>query len=235
MAFHHSIEHSPQSSRVVPSGHEHNRSELMLVAPWRKHLTFTFGSSVGSGDFYNIRHAKRRQLANLPCGRILVREPPADELVVFSTRRIGKNRNARRDAALHEVRRFERPRAAGIKRYDDDVSGRDRFVDDERPSCGSQNRLPNGEQQRWQTRPMRSPLVSRPTSAAGSSCSGSSPNFTWAREAARTVGVEDTKFVGRMVRSKRLRHVAAGTPVTGADFRAEGGVKSGKCDSSLLC
>ena len=62
----------------------------------------------------------------------------------FSTRRIGKNRNSRRDAALHEIRRFERPRAAGIKRYDDDVGGRDRFVNNERPSCGSQNRLPNG-------------------------------------------------------------------------------------------
>ena len=115
----------------------------MLVAPWRKHLTFTFGS-IDSGDLHDIRHAKRPQLANLPCARILVRESPADELVVFSTRRVGKNRNACRDAAVHEVRRFERPRAAGIKRYDDDVGGRDRFVDDERQSCGSQNRLPNG-------------------------------------------------------------------------------------------
>ena len=116
----------------------------MLVAPSRKHLGFTFGSNVGSGDLHDIRHAKPSQLANLPCTRILVREPPADELVVFSTRRVGKNRNSRRDAALHEIRRFKRPRAAGIKRYDDDVGGRDRFVDDERPSCGSQNRLPNG-------------------------------------------------------------------------------------------
>jgi hypothetical protein len=72
--FHDSIEHSPQSSRVVPSGHEHNGSELMLVAPWRKHLTFTFGSSVGSGDLNDIRDAKPPQLANLPCRRILVRE-----------------------------------------------------------------------------------------------------------------------------------------------------------------
>jgi hypothetical protein len=31
---------------------------------------------------------------------------------------VAKNRNPRRDAALHEVRRFERPRAAGIERYD---------------------------------------------------------------------------------------------------------------------
>jgi len=144
MAFHDSIEHSPHSSRVVPSGHEHNRSELMLVAPWWKHLTFTFGSNVGSGDLHDIRHAKRPQLANLPCAPILVREPPADELVVFATRRVAKNRNSLCDAALHEVRRFERPGAAGLRRYDDDVGGRDRFVDDERPSCGSQSRLPNG-------------------------------------------------------------------------------------------
>src|SRR5713101_5546859 len=104
MAFHDSIEHSPRSSRVVTSGHEHNGSQLMLVAPWRKHLAFTFGSNVGSGDLHDIRHAKPPQLANLPCTRILVGEPPADELVVCSTRRVGKNRNARRDAALHEVR-----------------------------------------------------------------------------------------------------------------------------------
>ncbi len=114
MAFHDSIEHSTHSSRVVPSSHEHNGSELMLVAPWWKNLAFTFGSNVGSGDLHDIRNAKPPQLANLPCARILVREPPADELVVLSTRRVAKNRNSRRDAALHEVRRFERPRAAGI-------------------------------------------------------------------------------------------------------------------------
>src|SRR5262249_696760 len=141
MPFHDSIKHSPQASRVVPSGHEYNGSEPMLVAPWRKHLGFTFGSNFGSGDLPDIRHRKPSKLANLPCSRIFVREPPADEPVVFSTRRVGKARNSRRDAALHEIRRFERPRAAGIKRYDDDVGGRDRVVDDERPSCGSQNPL----------------------------------------------------------------------------------------------
>src|SRR5215471_7644604 len=118
MALHDSIEHSPHPSRVVPSDHEHNGLEPMLVAPWRKQLGFTF-VNVGSGDLHDSRHAKPPQLANLPCTRSLVREPPSDELVVFPTRRIGKYRNARRDAALHEVRRFERPRAAGSKRYDD--------------------------------------------------------------------------------------------------------------------
>jgi hypothetical protein len=36
------------------------------------------------------------------------------------------------------------------------------------------------EQQRWQPRPMQPPLRSGPAPAAGSSCSGSSPIFTWA-------------------------------------------------------
>ena len=65
----------------------------MLVAPWRKHLTFTFGS-IDPGDLHDIRHAKRPQLANLPCTLILVRKPPADELMVFSTRSVHKNRNS---------------------------------------------------------------------------------------------------------------------------------------------
>jgi hypothetical protein len=66
----------------------------------------------------------------------------------WSTRRVHKNGNSLCNAALHEVRRFERPGAIGIRRYDDDVGGRDRFVDDERPSCGSQNRLPKGANSR---------------------------------------------------------------------------------------
>ena len=145
MPFHCSIEPSPQSSRVVPCGHEHNGSELILVAPLRKHLTFTFGSNLGSADLDDIGHAEPPQFANLPCARILVREPAAHELVIFSTRRVGKNRNSLRDVALREVRRFESPRAAGIKRYDDDVGGRDRFIDNESPSCCSKKGPANGE------------------------------------------------------------------------------------------
>jgi hypothetical protein len=97
MVLHDSIQHSQRLPRVVLSCHKHDGSKLMLVAPWRKHLSFTFGSDLGSGDLHDIRHAKQLQLANLPCARILVRGPPADELVVFSTRWIGKNCNARRD------------------------------------------------------------------------------------------------------------------------------------------
>ena len=116
----------------------------MLVAPSRKHQAFTLGPNIGSGNLNDIRDAKRPQLTNLPRGRILVTKPPADELTVFYARRVDKNRNARRDASLHEVRRFERPRATGIRRYDDDVRGRERFVHDERPCCGSQSRFLNG-------------------------------------------------------------------------------------------
>src|SRR5262249_47276919 len=130
MAFHDSIEHSSHSSRVVVSCHEHYGPELMLVGPARKHLAFTFGSHVRSGDLHDIRPSKPPQLAYLPGARIVVRESPADELVIFSVRRIGKNCNTCRDAALHEIGRFERPRAGGIKRYDDDVGGRKRLIDD---------------------------------------------------------------------------------------------------------
>ena len=144
MAFHESIEYSPQSSRVVTGGHEHNGTKLMLVAPCCKRLAFTFGSGVGCGDLNDIGDAKQSQLANLPRGRVLVRKPLAAELIALYTRRGGKNRNLRRNAASHEVCRFEYPRAAGISRYDDDARRRDRLAEDERPSCGSQKRFSNG-------------------------------------------------------------------------------------------
>jgi hypothetical protein len=58
MAFHDSIKHSLQPSRVSPIGHEYNGSESMLVAPCRKHLGYTFGFSVGSRDLHDIRYAE---------------------------------------------------------------------------------------------------------------------------------------------------------------------------------
>ena len=55
-----------------------------------------------------------------------------------------KSTRARTRRDRRQIRRFERPCAADTRYYDDDVGGCDWFVDDERPSCGSQNRLPNG-------------------------------------------------------------------------------------------
>ena len=60
-------------------GRYHNGSEMMLIAPWRKDSPL-IRSSLGSGDLPDISHAKRPQLANLPCLRIFVRHPPLDEL-----------------------------------------------------------------------------------------------------------------------------------------------------------
>jgi len=80
----------------------------VLVAPWRKNLAFTFRSRVGSGNLHDIRYAKRPQLANLPRACILVGESARMNSSPLHWR-VGKNRNSRRDAALHEVRRFERP------------------------------------------------------------------------------------------------------------------------------
>ena len=144
MAFHGSIELSSQSAGFFRNRHEHNGADLMLSAPLWKALNFTFGLDVGSGDLHHILYAKPPQVASLPCSRILVSDPAADELEVFSMRRVGKNRNSCRDAILYEVRRFERRRSAGIKRYDNEVGRRDRVADHERPSCGSQKGVPNG-------------------------------------------------------------------------------------------
>src|SRR5262245_484997 len=146
MGIHHSIKHSPQPSRVVASGHEHNGMELMLIAPCGKHLSLSLGSTIGSGsrDLHDVHYAKPSQLPTLPCSPILIREPTADELVVSSTWRVGKNRNSHGYPTLHEICRFEGSRASGISRYDNDVSRCDRFFDDECPSCSAQDRLSKG-------------------------------------------------------------------------------------------
>jgi hypothetical protein len=56
MAFHDSVEHSPQSSRVIRMGHKQDGFELMLVAPCRQRLDFLFGS-IDWGDSHDICHA----------------------------------------------------------------------------------------------------------------------------------------------------------------------------------
>jgi hypothetical protein len=55
MTLHDSIEHAAYSSGVIPSDYEHNGSELVLVAPRRKNLTFTFGARLRSGNLHDIR------------------------------------------------------------------------------------------------------------------------------------------------------------------------------------
>jgi hypothetical protein len=137
MAFHVSIEHPAYSSGVIHRDHEHNEPELVLVAPRCKNLAFTFCSRFVSRNLHDVRYAKPSQLPNLPCRRIFVREPSADELKIFSTRRISENRHSRRDAAMHEVGRLQRSSAARIGRYNDDVGRRNRLVDDKYASCGS--------------------------------------------------------------------------------------------------
>ena len=49
---------------------------MLLVAPLRKRLTFVSGS-IDLGDVRDIRHAERRQFANLPRPCILVGKPVA--------------------------------------------------------------------------------------------------------------------------------------------------------------
>ena len=114
-AFHVSIEHPAYSSGVISGGHEHDGPECLLVAPWRKNLAFTFGSSfVSVGIFTTSVTPSHPSCRICLAAEILVGQPPANELEIFPARRVGKNRNPRRDAAMHEVGRLQRPGAAGI-------------------------------------------------------------------------------------------------------------------------
>jgi hypothetical protein len=63
----------------------------MTVAPLRKRLTFCVGS-IQCGDSHDIGNAKRPQLAYLRRGLIVIRETPADELVIWS--RVRKDRDS---------------------------------------------------------------------------------------------------------------------------------------------
>jgi hypothetical protein len=144
MAAHDSIEDSAGSPRMIPSRHKYDRSELVLIGPRRKDVAFTFRSSFGPGNLNDIRYAKPPQLTRLPCGSILVRQPSSYEFKVLPTRRVCKDCNSRRDAALNQVRCFQRTRASGISRNNDDICWRNWLIDHKRPSYGSQNGIPNG-------------------------------------------------------------------------------------------
>src|SRR6476620_3833088 len=92
-ALHGSLEYAAQSSRMILGRHYHHGLQMLLVAPSRKRLTF-ISSSLHLGDVHDIRHAKRRQLANLPGHFALMGKPTADELSVRHARRLIKNRNS---------------------------------------------------------------------------------------------------------------------------------------------
>ncbi len=115
MAFHRAVEHSSQSSRVILGSHEHDGPEMMLVAPRWKHPTFIV-TSIDSGDFDHIGYAKQPQPANLPRPLILVRKPPANELLVCFRWNVSEDPNSLCNTAMHKVGRFERPLGTGSNR-----------------------------------------------------------------------------------------------------------------------
>lgn len=144
MAFHQSIEDASHTPGVVLGSNEDHGPECVLVAPRRKHLAFAVRASFFCGNLHDLRYAEPSQLLNLPRRRILVGKSSANELEILSTRGIRKNRNPRRNAAMDEIRGFENPCTARMRRYDDDVGRSERLVGDERSSCSSQTPLANG-------------------------------------------------------------------------------------------
>ena len=93
----------------------------MLIAPRRQSQDFIVSSGFGSRNLLDVCDAKPSQLPNLRCGFVHVGESSADKLKIFSTGRIGENRNLRCYAAMHEICRLQCPGAKGASRDDNDV------------------------------------------------------------------------------------------------------------------
>jgi hypothetical protein len=144
VTLHRTTEDSPETPRVVRRAHHHHGTEHVLIAPAGKQPTFVLGSGYTARHLPDVHDAKRLELSNGSCSRIIVREAPADELAIDFVRGVGKHRDTRGDTAAHQVGRFQHPGAAGINRHDDDVGWLERIIDNEGPAGGPQNRCPDG-------------------------------------------------------------------------------------------
>src|SRR5215475_1047481 len=129
---------------MVGRRYDHKRTDLVPITPDRKHLALAVGTSGCPWDLDDVPYAEHAELADLTGRLIFVGESAADELVIDPARRVGEHSDSRRDTALNEVSSLEHPSAPRIKGDDDGVGGRDRFLDDERPSYGPQYRFTGG-------------------------------------------------------------------------------------------
>lgn len=113
----------------------------MLVAPSRKHFTFTLGSYNVGRDALCVFDSEYPELANQHRGPVFIRDTTARELFTGSIERIAKHRDSRCDTVTDEIRGFESSCGAGVDRDDDDLGGLHSSGHDEHASGGSQNRL----------------------------------------------------------------------------------------------
>ena len=128
VSLHGPTEDSTKAPRVIPPAHHQDRPEPVLVAPVGKNATFVFGSGHGARDLLDGRDTERRELSNASCGRVFVRDAPADELATHGVPRAGENGNSRGDTTVNKVRRLQHPGATRIDRDDDDVGPFDGVV-----------------------------------------------------------------------------------------------------------
>ena len=126
---------------MIRAGHDDDGLKPVLVAPSRKHVTFTLSADDIRRDSLGRFDAERSQLANQHRGPVFIRKTTARELSAGGIERIAEYRDSRCDAVTHEIGGFESPCGAGVDRHDDDLGGLDSSGYHEHSSGGSQNRV----------------------------------------------------------------------------------------------
>src|ERR1051326_9426011 len=106
---------------MIRRAHDDDRAELPLLQPQRKHSAFVVGTGDRSGDALDRVDAEHLEITRESRRGVVIRKTTAYEFLIDRVRRVLEYCHAPCDAAVNEVRGFERSGAVGIGGNDDDV------------------------------------------------------------------------------------------------------------------
>jgi hypothetical protein len=138
------MKHSPKTARVIPGGHHDDRAKPLLITPASKYGAFTFSSGYIPRNLVDVLNSQRSESSNRPGGAIFIWGSATDELALYFIRGVSEDTNSRGHSVVNEIGSFKFSSSIGLARNDNNVSGPDVLVDNERRSGGAQNRVPNG-------------------------------------------------------------------------------------------
>lgn len=124
---------------MIGTGHYHDGAEPLFIAPARKYRAFILGAGYVPGNLLDIHNSQRLQLSNISGGLVFVWKTATGELSFNGIRGIGKDCDSRGHAAVNEIGSFKHSGSIGFARNDNNVSGPDAFINNERPPSGPQN------------------------------------------------------------------------------------------------